>query len=48
MKDGAWPYADDGQDVVGGSGLYSSIDEMLLWAKNFHQPVIGAATLATM
>ena len=48
MKDGAWQAADDGQDVVGGSGLYSSIDEMLLWAKNFHQPVIGAKALATM
>ncbi len=48
MKDGAWQAADDGQDVVGGSGLYSSVDEMLLWAKNFHQPVIGAAALATM
>jgi len=48
MKDGAWQAANDGQDVVGGSGLYSSIGEMLLWAKNFHQPVIGAAALATM
>jgi hypothetical protein len=48
MKDGAWQAANDGQDVVGGSGLYSSIDEMLLWAKNFHQPVIGAKALATM
>jgi len=48
MKDGAWQAANDGQDVVGGSGLYSSIDEMLLWAKNFHQPVIGADALATM
>ena len=48
MKDGAWQATDDGQDVVGGSGLYSSIDEMLLWAENFHQPVIGAPALATM
>jgi CubicO group peptidase (beta-lactamase class C family) len=48
MKDGAWLTANDGQDVAGGSGLYSSIDEMLLWARNFHQPVIGAQTLATM
>jgi len=48
MKDGAWQAVNDGQDVVGGSGLYSSIDEMLLWAKNFHHPVIGAAVLATM
>jgi CubicO group peptidase (beta-lactamase class C family) len=48
MKDGAWQAANDGQDVVGGSGLYSSIDEMLLWAKNFHQPMIGAKALATM
>jgi CubicO group peptidase (beta-lactamase class C family) len=48
IKDGAWQAANDGQDVVGGSGLYSSIAEMLLWAKNFHQPVIGAAALATM
>jgi CubicO group peptidase (beta-lactamase class C family) len=48
MKDGAWQTADDGQDVVGGSGLYSSIDEMLLWAKNFTHPVIGATALATM
>ena len=48
MKDGAWQAANDGQDVVGGSGLYSSIDEMLLWARNFHQPKIGAAALAAM
>ena len=48
MKDGVWQAANDGQDVVGGSGLYSSIDEMLLWAKNFHQPVIGAKALTTM
>jgi len=48
MKDGAWQATNDGQDVVGGSGLYSSIDEMLSWAKNFHQPVIGAKALATM
>jgi CubicO group peptidase (beta-lactamase class C family) len=48
MKEGAWQAANDGQDVVGGSGLYSSVDEMLLWARNFHHPVIGAAALATM
>jgi CubicO group peptidase (beta-lactamase class C family) len=48
MKDGAWQVANDGQDVVGGSGLYSSIDEMLLWARNFHQPVIGPKALVTM
>ena len=33
MKDGAWQTANDGQDVVGGRGLYSSIDEMLLWTR---------------
>jgi CubicO group peptidase (beta-lactamase class C family) len=48
MKDGVWQVAESGSDVVGGSGLYSSIAEMLLWAKNFQQPVIGATALATM
>jgi CubicO group peptidase (beta-lactamase class C family) len=48
MTDGVWQVADGAPDVVGGSGLYSSIDEMLLWAKNFTHPVIGAAALATM
>ena len=48
MTDGVWQVADSAPDVVGGSGLYSSIGDMLLWAKNFHQPVIGAKALATM
>ena len=48
MTDGVWQVADGAPDVVGGSGLYSSIADMLLWAKNFHQPVIGGKALATM
>jgi CubicO group peptidase (beta-lactamase class C family) len=48
MTNGVWQVADGAPDVVGGSGLYSSIGDMLLWAKNFQQPVMGAKLLATM
>ena len=48
MKDGAWQMANNESEAVGGSGLYSSVDEMLLWARNFTHPAIGAAALATM
>lgn len=48
MKEGGWQIVNNESEAVGGSGLYSSVDEMLLWARNFTHPVIGAAALATM
>jgi CubicO group peptidase (beta-lactamase class C family) len=35
-------------DVVGDGGLYSSIDDMMLWMRNFDSPTVGADAIALM
>lgn len=40
-----WRTADVNFDIVGSGGLYSNIQDMLKWARNFEQPVVGAAVL---
>ena len=47
-KDGAWRTTNVLFDTVGDGGMYSTIENMLLWAKNFKAPSIGAEALALM
>jgi len=35
-------------DVVGDGGMYSSVEDMLLWMKNFERPAVGAEALKLM
>jgi CubicO group peptidase (beta-lactamase class C family) len=43
-----WHLSNSMFDVVGDGGLYSSVQDMLRWAKNFDSPTIGAKALAIM
>jgi CubicO group peptidase (beta-lactamase class C family) len=40
--------ADVNFDIAGSGGLYSNIDDMLKWARNFEEPKVGAALLETL
>lgn len=42
---GGWRTADVNFDIVGSGGLYSNIQDMLKWARNFEAPTVGAALL---
>ena len=44
----AWKTVDVGFDVIGSGGMYSNIEDMLRWARNFEKPVVGAALLNTL
>lgn len=46
--DGKWKTADVGFDVIGSGGMYSNIDDMMKWARNFETPVVGGALLRTL
>jgi CubicO group peptidase (beta-lactamase class C family) len=45
---GTWHASNSRLDVVGDGGLYSSIDDMLHWTRNFDDPVVGADAVKTM
>jgi CubicO group peptidase (beta-lactamase class C family) len=45
---GAWHTYDSMLDVVGDGGMYSSVEDMLLWMKNFERPTVGAQALKLM
>lgn len=47
-KDGAWRTSNVLFDTVGSGGMYSTVEDMLLWAKNFTKPKIGADVVATL
>lgn len=47
-RDGHWRTADVGFDLIGSGGMYSNIEDMLRWARNFEKPVIGETLLATL
>lgn len=44
----AWKTADVGFDIIGSGGMYSNIEDMLRWARNFEKPVVGEALLNTL
>ncbi len=44
----SWHTSNSTLDVVGDGGLYSSIDDMMLWMKNIDAPTLGAKALAIM
>jgi hypothetical protein len=45
---GAWHTSNSMLDVVGDGGMYSSVEDMLLWMKNFERPIVGAQALKLM
>ncbi len=45
---GAWRTFDSMVDVVGGGGMYASVDDMLAWLRNLDAPQVGAVELAAM
>ena len=47
-RGGLWHTANSMLDTVGDGGLYSTVEDMLRWAANFDNPLIGAAALNTM
>ncbi len=47
-RDGGWKTADVGFDLIGSGGMYSNIEDMLRWARNFEKPVVGGAVLKTL
>lgn len=44
-RDGVWKTADVDFDMIGSGGMYSNIEDMLKWARNYEQPVVGAELL---
>jgi CubicO group peptidase (beta-lactamase class C family) len=47
-RDGQWHVANCMLDVVGDGGMYSSLEDMLAWAKNLLAPSIGPDAIAVM
>lgn len=47
-RDGSWKTTDVGFDVIGSGGLYSNIEDMLRWGRNFEQPVVGQGQLIAL
>lgn len=45
---GEWKTVDVGFDVIGSGGMYSNIEDMMKWARNFETPVVGAELLGTL
>jgi len=45
---GTWHTSNCMLDVVGDGGMYSSVEDMLLWMKNFERPAVGARALKLM
>jgi CubicO group peptidase (beta-lactamase class C family) len=44
----AWKTADSMLDTIGDGGMYSSVDDLLQWARNFDEPRLAPAALARM
>lgn len=47
-RTGAWKTADVGFDVVGSGGMYSNIEDMLRWARNYERPSVGEGLLGAL
>ncbi|MFN0104578.1 MAG: serine hydrolase domain-containing protein [Bryobacteraceae bacterium] len=47
-RDGGWKTADVGFDLIGSGGMYSNVEDMLRWARNFEKPMVGANLLKTL
>jgi CubicO group peptidase (beta-lactamase class C family) len=47
-RGGGWKTADVNFDLIGSGGMYSTVEDMLRWARNFEKPVVGAALLSTL
>ncbi|HEU0121171.1 MAG TPA: serine hydrolase domain-containing protein [Bryobacteraceae bacterium] len=47
-SEGAWKTTDVNFDVTGSGGLYSNIEDMLRWARNFEEPVVGKELLTRL
>jgi CubicO group peptidase (beta-lactamase class C family) len=48
LRGGEWHVSDSMLDVVGDGGMYSSVDDMTRWMKNFARPSIGSRALSLM
>jgi len=47
-REGRWKTADVAFDVIGSGGMYSTIEDMLRWARNFEKPLVGEGLLKTL
>lgn len=47
-REGSWKGIDVGFDLIGSGGMYSNIEDMLRWARNFDQPAVGKGLLETL
>jgi len=45
---GKWKTSDVGFDVIGSGGMYSNIEDMMKWARNYEKPVVGAGVLQAL
>lgn len=48
LGEGGWRTVDVGFDVIGSGGMYSTVLDTLLWARNFEKPVIGGEEFAAL
>jgi CubicO group peptidase (beta-lactamase class C family) len=48
LREHGWHTSNSMLDVVGDGGLYSSVDDMMLWMKNIDSPTVGAKALVVM
>lgn len=48
LRDGGWKGVDIAFDLAGGGGMYSNVDDLLRWARNFENPVVGKGLLAAL
>lgn len=47
-RDGGWKGVDIAFDLIGGGGMYSNVEDMLRWARNFETPTAGNGLLGTL
>jgi CubicO group peptidase (beta-lactamase class C family) len=47
-RNGAWKTVDVGFDLIGSGGMYSNVEDMLKWARNFDSPSVAAALLPAL
>jgi CubicO group peptidase (beta-lactamase class C family) len=48
LRDGAWKTVDVGFDLIGSGGMYSNVEDMLKWARNFDAPAVAAPLLPAL
>jgi len=47
-EDGVWKTSDVGFDVIGSGGMYSNIEDMMRWERNYEKPAVGGELLKTL